>query len=86
MGLEQKTSQFRHGYFISARYLKFKLKVNIINYMAFIIIPFLNTFTAVLSVFLVTFLVRFFFVATATSTMFSLSLEIQKDLNIQLHV
>ena len=32
-----------------ARYLKFKLKVNIINYMAFIIIPFLSTFTAVLS-------------------------------------
>ena len=42
-----------------ARYLKFKLKVNIINYMAFIIIPFLNTFTAVLSVFLNTFLFRF---------------------------
>ena len=47
-------------------YLKFKLKINNINYMDFVI-HFLNTFTAVLSVFLTNFLVRFFFVTTSYS-------------------
>ena len=52
----------------AVQYLKFKLKINNINYMVIIVILSLNTFTAVLSVFSNNFLISFFvFVSTSYS-------------------
>ena len=91
--LEQRTSQFKHGYFITnmQEYLKFKLKVNNINTwsssLASLIplLPFSVSSGPTSSSASSSSSPR----ATATSTMVSLSLEIHKRLNIfnfHLHV
>ena len=93
MDLEQRTSQFKHGYFITefVEYLKFKLKVNNINTwsssLASLIplLPFSVSSGPTSSSASSSSSPR----ATATSTMVSLSLEIHKRLNIfnfHLHV